>query len=232
VISSRRWQSASPPRCSADTTSTVSSPATVPIAPSSPARSSAEATTWAEPAESGARRGCPRLPSPPPTLRARVASDRRERLGPSEAPALHRPTGPRRAPAPSMRRSLEVPRNGRLGGSDSLMTQELHQLLLARDLVVGQEADDEMLAPVFGRSPVRHLWPPSLVSTLPTDPSATPSIPTASSTSAVLTVRGGARRRTPGTGAFSTRPRRSAERSPHWRRAPVRGRRQAAGPCP
>ncbi len=69
-----------------------------------------------------------------------------------------------------------------------------------------------MLAPVLGGSSVRHFGAPPLPSPALGEASAAPRIAMASSTSAVLTVRGGARRRTSGAGAFSTRPSCSAAR--------------------
>ncbi len=54
-----RSATAAPPEASEATTRTVSSPATVPITPGNPLRSSAEPTTWAEP---GGVRSTIRLP--------------------------------------------------------------------------------------------------------------------------------------------------------------------------
>ena len=100
-----------PPTCSEATHSTVSSPATVPMRPFMPPRSSADATTWAQP---GGVRTTTRLPlcvtsaTHSPTTR-RSWSDGATRCGSNSGMAYFgSPPATRTLTAPSSSRSREI----------------------------------------------------------------------------------------------------------------------------
>ena len=133
------------------TTRTVSSPATVPITSASPARSRADATTWAQP---GGVRTITRLPelatlaTHSPRTRRRCSSGSGRSFGCDRQGVHQRPARP---PHFDRAEFFEVSGNGDLRRFDPLVRQHLDQFGLVGDALLFQDLTDPVLTLGLGQ---------------------------------------------------------------------------------
>ena len=140
-------------------TACVSSPATVPSSPSRPLRSSAEATTWAQPG--GVRRTTrlPELRPRPPTPPSPGAAGRAERRAPARTRASAYTVVAAGHAHLDRAEVLEVARHRRLRGRDPLAGEQLDQLRLAGDRLLLDQPGDRLLPGLLRASPPRSPTP-------------------------------------------------------------------------